>query len=227
MEAESPASFLAHRPFLITVSKSCFPRRGFEVRHRVCIFIDGSNIYHNLDNIRPGYKLHYGKLIDHIIHRGDRVLVKAYYFGSDQPGPNFGQSSFFYELRNLGIETTIFPLVDRGGRQLEKGVDVGLAVKMLAMAKDGSFDYGVLVAGDKDYVQLVSEVQRAGRVVELVGIRGSVSSELKAQANNLVYYINDFASQVELIHPPRDGGIQPVERREEPVEAPAAAAQSE
>lgn len=197
------------------------------MRDRVCIFIDGSNIYHNLDNIRLGYKLHYGKLIDYIIHRGDRVLVKAYYFGSDQPGPNFGQSSFFYELRNLGIETTIFPLVDRGGRQLEKGVDVGLAVKMLAMAKDQSFDYGVLVAGDKDYVQLVSEVQRAGRVVELIGIRGSVSSELKAQANNLVYYINDFASQVELVHSPRDGGIQPIERREEAADAPATPAQSE
>ena len=49
-----------------------------------------------------------------------------------------------------------------------KGVDIALAKDMLGHAFHGHYDLALLVAGDADYVPLVEEVKRLGKVVHVL-----------------------------------------------------------
>ena len=49
-----------------------------------------------------------------------------------------------------------------------KGVDIALTCDMLSHASHDNYDVAVLIAGDGDYVPLVDEVKRLGKLVHLV-----------------------------------------------------------
>lgn len=70
------------------------------------------------------------------------------------------------ELHELGFTPQVFKKLDKNKKS--KGVDIALATDMLGNAYNDNFDVAVLVAGDGDYVPLMSEVKRLGKVVYLV-----------------------------------------------------------
>jgi len=49
-----------------------------------------------------------------------------------------------------------------------KGVDIALTTDLLSGAYNNNFDRAVLVAGDGDYVPLINEVKRLGKVVHVL-----------------------------------------------------------
>jgi len=63
-------------------------------------------------------------------------------------------------LRALDFEPRVFSKVS--GKS--KGVDITLAADMLGHAYRANYDLAVLVAGDRDYLPLVQEVKRLGRI---------------------------------------------------------------
>ncbi len=64
-------------------------------------------------------------------------------------------------LRNLHFEPEVFTKIH--GKS--KGVDIKLARDVLCHAFRDNYDLAVLVAGDGDYVPLVDEMKRLGRIV--------------------------------------------------------------
>jgi uncharacterized LabA/DUF88 family protein len=69
-----------------------------------------------------------------------------------------------------------------------KGVDISLATDMLMHAVHGHYDAAVLFAGDGDYLPLVNEVKRCGRVVVVAffeGVQG-LSEELRLAADAFI-----------------------------------------
>jgi uncharacterized LabA/DUF88 family protein len=57
-------------------------------------------------------------------------------------------------------------------RPNSKGVDIALAKDLLSNAFRDNYDVAVVVAGDGDYVPLVEEVKRLGKIVYVAFFRG-------------------------------------------------------
>jgi uncharacterized LabA/DUF88 family protein len=91
--------------------------------------------------------------------------IRAYYYTSlagDEPLI----LSIKQALRALGFHPEVFKKVR--AQEKAKGVDIALAKDFLSHAFLDNYDVAVLVAGDGDYVPLLTEVKRLGKVVYVV-----------------------------------------------------------
>ena len=80
----------------------------------------------------------------------------------------------------------------------EKGVDIGLAKEMLVNAFNQNFDIGFLIAGDKDYLELVYEVKRYGPNIFGGFFKEGLSPELRLAFDFFVEFDNlyDFSKLI-------------------------------
>jgi hypothetical protein len=87
---------------------------------------------------------------------------RAYYYtslkGSDEVISTVEQG-----LWNIGFTPKVFKKVRQ--EEKAKGVDISLTKDMLSHAFFGHYEVACLVAGDGDYVPLVEEVKRQGKLV--------------------------------------------------------------
>ena len=171
---------------------------------RVMIFIDGSNIWWSQNyfskNQGKKFRIDFRKLIDYLIDK--RELIRSIYYGSTPDKISPGQANFIEYLRKLSIQVIEKKLKIRtdptSGKdiKIEKGVDVALAVDLLAYAWENAYDVAILVAGDEDYVGAVEKVMSKGKNVELVSFKGSTSRELRQHCGKTTF-IDDIAKIVE------------------------------
>ncbi len=139
---------------------------------RVCIFIDGSNLYYQLKELGSDLKIDYYKLSKTLSGK-DRRLIRTYYYVcppiKDQQQSYHNQQKFFSYLKNTAYFQLIFgSLEERGDTQVEKGVDVNLAVDMVSFAYTDVYDSAILISNDADLVPAVDRVMRLGKHVEYV-----------------------------------------------------------
>lgn len=73
-------------------------------------------------------------------------------------------------LHALGFQPSVFKKDKKSQRT--KGVDISLATDVLSNTFQDNFDVAVLVAGDADYIPLIAEVKRKGKLVYLVFFGG-------------------------------------------------------
>ncbi len=106
----------------------------------------------------------------------DYALRSSYYtslVGDDQHITDVRE-----RLWKLGFSPQVFKKTRQD--QKAKGVDIALTKDMLAHAFLGNYDVAVLIAGDGDYVPLVEEVKRLGKVVLLAFFAdGGLSPDLR------------------------------------------------
>ena len=69
------------------------------------------------------------------------------------------------KLRELGFTPQVFRKKKK--EEKAKGVDIALTKDMLTNAFFNNYDVAVLIAGDGDYIPLVEEVKRFGKIVYL------------------------------------------------------------
>ncbi len=90
------------------------------------------------------------------------LAIRAYYYTSTTGGADV-VDSIRRKLWDIGFQPTVFKKPKN--RVGSKGVDIALATDLLSNAYRNNYDAAVLVAGDGDYVPLVGEVKRLGKVV--------------------------------------------------------------
>jgi len=139
---------------------------------RVAVFIDGSNFYFALKAAGRTRQIDFSHMVSKLV--GTRSLVRVYYYNApvkqaDVPDQYRRQQAFFDSLRNLDyFEIRLGRLVRRpDGRMMEKGVDVRLAVDMVAFAGGDRYDTAVLVSADGDFAEAVQLVKNMGKHVEV------------------------------------------------------------
>jgi uncharacterized LabA/DUF88 family protein len=66
----------------------------------------------------------------------------------------------YHDLMHAGIEPKFLPISQQ--EQVEKGIDVAMAVDALQIGIDGKIDIAVLVTGDGDFVPLVRALNKQG-----------------------------------------------------------------
>ena len=140
---------------------------------KVMVFIDGSNLYHNLKSIFGSTDLDYAKFISKLIG-SQRELVRTYYYNcpleqSEDSAAYKAQQRFFeYLYRIPDFEVRLGRLQLKKDKKVEKGVDVKLATDMLSKAFKNHYDVAILISGDGDFVEVVNQVKDLAKHVELV-----------------------------------------------------------
>ncbi|MBM3889510.1 MAG: NYN domain-containing protein [Verrucomicrobia bacterium] len=166
--------------------------------NRVCLFIDGSNFYHALKDAALPSHVDFGKLSLELTGP-NRQHVHTYYYNTPliRPHPNDpqfaakdqrcrAQQRFFNALRfvpNLTFRLGRFQRLPSGG-QVEKGVDVALAVDMLTLAFKDRYDVAILISSDADYKHAIETVKyETGKTVELHQVAGAKAYDLITAAS--------------------------------------------
>jgi hypothetical protein len=101
--------------------------------------------------------------------------VRAYYYTSTTGG-----AARATECREAIWKLDFTPYVftkPKGARSKE--VDITLARDVLGHGYRNDYDLALIVAGDRDYVPLVNEVKRLGKIVAVMFFREKVSRELR------------------------------------------------
>jgi uncharacterized LabA/DUF88 family protein len=141
-------------------------------------------------------------------------LVRTYFFCTIKPSKTQDvqlnkATTFLNWLKLSGIEAVSYPLKTRdeqfhcprcglGWREkvgVEKGVDVALVTKLLALGFKGGFDTAIVVSGDADYIEAVREIKNLGKRIEIAAFRDSASKEL-AEAADRFTPLDDFGDQI-------------------------------
>jgi uncharacterized LabA/DUF88 family protein len=137
---------------------------------RVCIFIDGSNLYHQLKDCGTNIKINYYNLSKALAEK-ERKLIRTYYYVCPPVDPNqksyHDQQKFLSYLKNTQyLELRFGSLEVRGNVQVEKGVDVMLAIDMVSLAHKNAYDTAILLSNDSDLAPAVDMVKDLGKHVE-------------------------------------------------------------
>ncbi len=137
---------------------------------RVCIFIDGSNFYHQLKESGTNTKIDYGDLSQTLV-TPKRKLIRTYYYVCPPTDPTHDsyhdQQKFFSYLKNTPYLQLRFGHIEqRGSTHVEKGIDVQIAVDMIALAYENAYDTAILISNDADLLPAVEHVKQKGKQVE-------------------------------------------------------------
>src|SRR3989338_456277 len=149
----------------------------FPMAERVVVLIDGGNLYRLLKErgIFPRKRFDYLRLVDFLL-RGRNLVSKGYYVGIVRNHDDTEKSQKMVEGQQkfLGnIEAQGF-LIERGRIVYdhdirEKGVDVKIAVDLVAGAFENKYDTAVVVSSDPDLIPTIKHVINMGKKVEYVG----------------------------------------------------------
>jgi uncharacterized LabA/DUF88 family protein len=154
---------------------------------RVAIFIDGSNLYHALQNNFGRHDLNYELFTDKL--RNGRRLYRTYYYNvlqdpSQRPEGSRDQQDFLEVLRKTPyLEMRLGGTKTSQGTTVEKGIDVTLATDLVDLAWRDYYDVALIVSGDADFAYAVQTVKNKGKHVEVAYFEGGVSRDMLAVAD--------------------------------------------
>jgi hypothetical protein len=128
--------------------------------------------------------------VDLHLHLATKPL-RAHYYTSVQ-----GDNTAIQEVREALHRLRFAPKVIQkmSSQRSSKGVDISLATDMLVNAFQGNYDVALLYAGDGDYVPLVEELKRMGKVVYLVFFaHEGLSNDLRLACDHFVDLTHSFS----------------------------------
>jgi len=96
--------------------------------------------------------------------------VRSYYYMAIK-----GDDSLINEIRSSLKKIRFDPRVFKKYKGKSKEVDISIATEVLGHAYRNNYDLAVLIAGDRDYVPLVDELKRLGKIVWVYFFTGELS----------------------------------------------------
>ncbi len=151
------------------------------MEERVAIYIDGSNLYHKLRNVTSESlnltSFDYGKFCEFLSPSNKKISFKGYYVGairaevSDKKGQKLrsNQQRLFSNLLKQQFIIKKGFMLHSNGSFHEKGVDVQLAVDILAGAYEDLYDIALIISSDTDLIPAIKKAQKLGKHIEYVG----------------------------------------------------------
>ena len=153
---------------------------------RVMVFIDGSNLYHVLDQNCSRHDVQFDKLARKLANGRD--LRRIYYYNirqeSDRPDGRVDQDRFLHSLYDTPyVEVRLGIAKQRRDHVVEKGVDVMLATDLVVRAYQDQYDTAILVSGDGDFYPAIQAVKDRGKQVEVAAFESNISAEASRVAD--------------------------------------------
>ncbi len=169
---------------------------GSALARRVAIFIDGSNLYHSLEENCGRYDLNF-QAFSQKLAKG-RTMFRTYYYNVLQdpersPQGYQDQQKFLTALHNTPyLEVRLGGSKMRGATTVQKGVDIMIATDLLRFAWDDRYDIAVLVSGDGDFSYAVQAVKDMGKHVEVAAFPANLSSELVSVSDDREFFTPEY-----------------------------------
>ena len=84
-------------------------------------------------------------------------------------------------------------------RQVQKGVDVGVATLIVKLASQNQYERLLLLAGDGDFEDAIAYVkEELHKEIWMAGFNGSLSADLQSYANNVIW-LNDIWGDIQKV----------------------------
>ncbi len=155
---------------------------------RVGIYIDGPNLYGGARRLTGDGGLDIPALVRSIA--GGREIADVR-FWTGVLNQAYGADAYARQRRFFAAIEQQLPnarigrasIRDRGGRQVEKGVDVGVALDLVMGAYEDRWDVGIVVSGDGDLARAGHLVAEMGKKFEVVCCARTLSGLLRAEAH--------------------------------------------
>lgn len=175
---------------------------------KIAIFIDGSNFYSKLKELRIKHTSHFdfnGFILS--LTKGIKSVYTGYYVGQVRKEKNNPKSELLYSHQQklfAHLQTNIPDIkIIRGhiqnynGIYKEKGVDVRLALDLYSLAIENKYDKAILISSDSDLVPAVRMIQIRKKEVEYIGFSHNTSmaliKECKSKRLLNFYDVNSFS----------------------------------
>lgn len=145
---------------------------------RVALLVDGSNFYHRLRELGLSDLLRFDyERFSHWLAGSRPVVSRAYYIGAirEERGSErsrtlmANQQRLLSRLQACGWNVRLGHMLKADNAYHEKGVDVLMAVDLLAGAYQGTYDAAVLLSSDTDLIPVLDHVRARGKRVEYIG----------------------------------------------------------
>jgi uncharacterized LabA/DUF88 family protein len=166
----------------------------------VAVFIDGSNLYHSLDENCKRYDVDFAAFAVKLCK--GRPLYRVYYYNvlreqERNPQAYQDQQKFLSALYNTPyLEVRLGGSKMRGDVAVEKGIDIMLATDLLRMAWDNLYDVAVLVTGDGDFAYAVQAAKDLGKHVEVAAFPANLSNELAQVADDRLFFNPEYFREI-------------------------------
>ncbi|MFX1389110.1 MAG: NYN domain-containing protein [Promethearchaeota archaeon] len=163
---------------------------------RIIIFVDNSNIFKGFQkyNVQADYE----KLKNLIT--GERKLGEIFlYEGVIYPiSPE--KKRWYKELSKRSgyiIKASFDKIVSSGA--IEKKVDIKIAIDIISLAYENSYDTAVLVSGDGDFLPVLKKIKNLGKNVEIWAFKYSLANTLKEEiGQENIYYLDDILTKIKI-----------------------------
>lgn len=160
---------------------------------RVAVYIDGSNFYHKLKDLRVENTTDFDySAFSNFLARGRQIISCRYYVGVVRVKKNnikkgealrTEQQKLFNNLNKHNFIIKQGYLMESGGKYHEKGVDVKIAIDMLVGAYDNLYDTAILISSDTDLIPAIKKIKHLGKEIEYVGFSHCPSFALQKNVN--------------------------------------------
>ncbi len=172
---------------------------------RVCVFIDGSNLYFSLKRNNRSTRVDYHEL-SKALAGSDRELVRTFYYNSaydsvTAPEQSKAQQPFLESLyKTAYLEARLGKV--RNFKDVgftEKGTDVLLAVDLVYYAARNIFDTAIVYTDDKDFSYVFNEVKELGKQIEICFFADSQQKELIRGSDSFIFLdkvLDTYASKI-------------------------------
>ena len=167
---------------------------------RTTIFIDGSNLYHSLEENCKRYDVDFVAFANKLCN--GRPLFRIYYYNvlrtaDRNPQAYQDQQKFLTALYNTPyLEVRLGASKMRGDVAVEKGVDIMLATDLLRFAWDDRYDVAILVSGDGDFAYALQTAKDLGKHVEVAAFPSNLSWELAQVADDRQFFTPEYFSDL-------------------------------
>lgn len=165
---------------------------------RVAVFIDNSNVFHHILDIRKadkGWVSLYNPLILAQKLIGNRNLIYVGFYcvrppsyllsGTSEEQRKYNLTQKYYgEIEKLSNVSIKFgDLKGTKGQLQEKNLDTQLATDMVAMAALNKYDVAILVSNDGDYKSAIENTKIFNKKIENVFFKGSLSMAIDGKCD--------------------------------------------
>lgn len=165
---------------------------------RVAVFIDNSNVFHHIYNIRKtdrNWVSLYNPLILAQKLAGDRNLVYVGFYcvrppsyllnGTPEEQKKYNLTQKYYgEIEKLpNVSIKFGDLKGTKGQLQEKNLDTQLGTDMVAMAALDKYDVAILVSNDGDYKSAIENTKLFNKKIENLFFKGSLSMAIDGKCD--------------------------------------------
>jgi uncharacterized LabA/DUF88 family protein len=165
--------------------------------NKFLVIVDGSNFYHRLREVfgisKSVRDFDFNGFAEWLARSG-RIIMKKYYAGIVRAAAldakaqelRKSQQRLFAFLRSGGWLIESGFLLQSDGVYHEKGVDVHMAVDLLAGAYEDVYDTAVLVSSDTDLIPAILKARQKGKVLKYIGFSHKPSLALIKHASESI-----------------------------------------